>query len=227
MAIASWWADVTTFWAGSREHFKTTGSILPSSRFLANELARPLNSPRPPLRILEVGPGTGPVTRSLLQRLIPGDTLDLVELNPMYTERLKQHLANDPLFMRHASQIRIIPAAIESVPGESLYDVIVSGLPLNGFPPGLVRRIYHALRRLISPGGTLTYFEYAWIRPIQKLAANAEERKRIAKVARIVERYIRKFQCGKTLVPANVPPAYVRRLKLKPASSEIDKHRRP
>src|SRR3954452_8300024 len=85
-----------SFWRESRRHFRTTGALLPSSRFLARALSAPLAGPRPPWHILEVGPGTGSVTREILRRLQPGDRLDAVELNGHFVQRLNVGLQHDP-----------------------------------------------------------------------------------------------------------------------------------
>jgi len=69
------------FFREFRHHFRTTGAILPSSRFLARALVRHLRGPRAPSRILEVGPGTGSVTCEIARRMLPGDRLDAVEIN--------------------------------------------------------------------------------------------------------------------------------------------------
>src|SRR6185312_11129733 len=74
------WVECGKFFRECRRHFHTTGAILPSSRFLARALVRPMRGPRPPWRILEVGPGTGSVTREIARRMLPGDRLDAVEI---------------------------------------------------------------------------------------------------------------------------------------------------
>src|SRR5437764_12747057 len=93
------WNECETCWKESRHHFRTTGALMPSSRFLARALAAPLGHARPPGRILEVGPGTGSVTREILRRLIPGDQLDAVELNSRFIERLELCFRHDPKFI--------------------------------------------------------------------------------------------------------------------------------
>src|SRR5436190_19361465 len=69
------------FWRAFRSDYFPTGSLWPSSRFLGRELAANLRGPRPPARVLEIGAGTGPVTHEIVQRLLPGDRFDVVEIN--------------------------------------------------------------------------------------------------------------------------------------------------
>src|SRR5581483_5471549 len=80
------WVECGDFFREFRRHFPATGAILPSSRFLARALVRPLRSPRPACRILEVGPGTGSVTREIVWRMQSGDRLDAVEINGRFVE---------------------------------------------------------------------------------------------------------------------------------------------
>lgn len=215
------WSECETFWKESRHHFRTTGALMPSSRFLARALASPLGHARPPCRILEVGPGTGSVTREILRRLRPGDQLDAVELNQRFIDRLELCFAHDPRFIPHRHQVRLIHAPVEDLPGEAVYDHIVSGLPLNNFPSALVKDIFKAYVRLLKPGGVLTYFEYVLIRQLKTPFVNKSERRRLYRVGRIVERYIDDFQVKRRQVLMNVPPAIVRHLQLKPSAGGV------
>jgi phospholipid N-methyltransferase len=211
------WNECGTFWRVSRRHFRTTGALLPSSRFLARALAAPLSAPRAPGRILEVGPGTGSVTREIVRRMLPGDQLDAVELNEHFVERLRLHLAHDPRFTGHRHQVRVIHSPVQAVEGEALYDHIISGLPLNNFPVALVRDIFRAYSRLIKPGGVLTYFEYVFVRQLKSPFVGRRERRRLYRVGRVVSQYIRSFQVRRKQILMNVPPAVVRHLHLKPS----------
>ena len=82
--------DHRLFFRQFRENFQTTGSIAPSSRWLSTSLARYVPGERPGRRILEVGPGTGAVTRRIVPRMAADDTLDLVEMNAEFVARLRQ-----------------------------------------------------------------------------------------------------------------------------------------
>src|SRR5262249_18365675 len=147
------------FFRESRRHFRNTGSLLPSSRFLAKALVTELKKPRGPSRILEVGPGTGSVTKQILRHLLPGDRLDAVEINETFLELMQQRFDYEWAFWRWRDQVRLIHGAIEDMPGEGVYDYIISGLPLNNFPVAQVREIYRVYNRLLKPGGTLSYYE--------------------------------------------------------------------
>jgi phosphatidylethanolamine/phosphatidyl-N-methylethanolamine N-methyltransferase len=212
-------SECGTFFRESRRHFRATGAVMPSSRFLARALASPLGGPRRPCHILEVGPGTGSVTREVLKRMIPGDRLDAVELNEHFVQRIRLLLQHDPRFSRFREQVRVIHSPVEKIVGEGVYDHIISGLPLNNFPVALVREIFRAYMRLLKPGGTLSYFEYSLIRQLKSPFVGRRERRRLYRVGRIVNGYIRSYQVQRQQVLMNVPPAVVRHLHLKPSFS--------
>ena len=211
------WVECGDFFRESRRHFRDTGSFLPSSRFLAHALASELRRKREPGRILEVGPGTGSVTSEILRYMMPADHLDLVELNDHFISHLQRRFDQEMKFWLRRDQASLIHSAIEKLPGEGIYDYIVSGLPLNNFSVAQVREIYRVYDRLLKPGGTLSYYEYVLIRQLKTPFSNRRERRRLYRVGRVVGDYIRAYQVRSQRVFMNVPPAIVRHLKLKPA----------
>jgi phospholipid N-methyltransferase len=204
------------FFREFRRHFRTTGAVLPSSRFLAAALTVPLRQQRPASRILEVGPGTGSVTRAIARRMLPGDRLDAVEINGRFVRLLRERIDTDKAFREHGQQIEVIHAAAEDLIGDSVYDYIVSGLPLNNFPVASIREIFAAYARLLKPGGTLSYYEYALVRQLKWPLVDRRERRRLFRVGRVMRGYIRDFQVRREQIFINVPPATVRHLQLKP-----------
>jgi phospholipid N-methyltransferase len=218
-----YWVECGNFLRETRRHFDKTGALLPSSRFLARALVSEFRKSRNlngvlhgPCRILEVGPGTGSVTREILRHLQPGDRLDAVELNGRFAALLKRRLANEWLFHFNRDQVKVIHAAVEDLPGEAIYDFIVSGLPLNNFPVAQVREIFRVYKRLLKPGGTMTYYEYVLIRQLKTPFVGRRERRRLYRVGRVVSDYIRDYEVRRQKVLINVPPAIVRHLHLKP-----------
>jgi phospholipid N-methyltransferase len=210
------WVECGDFFREFRRHFQTTGAILPSSRFLARALVKPLRLPRTPSRILEVGPGTGSVTREIARRLLPDDRLDAVEINGRFVKMLEARLQTDKVLRPRCDQIHVIHAAVQDLLGDSVYDFIVSGLPLNNFPVVLVREIFSTYTRLLKPGGMLSYYEYTLLRHLKTPFVGRRERRRLFRVGRVLRGYIRNFQVRRERIFINVPPATVRHLRLKP-----------
>jgi phospholipid N-methyltransferase len=209
------WAEYGDFFREFRRDFHHTGAMLPSGLFLAQALARPLLSPRGPARMLEVGPGTGAVTRAIARRMLPGDRLDAVEINTRFARMLEEHVALAPVFAAHRDRIEVINAPVEQLLGESVYDFIISGLPLNNFNVAQVRGVFAAYNRLLKPGGMLSYFEYTLVRQLKAPFVDRRERRRLFRVGRVVGGYVRAYQVRRERVFMNVPPAIVRHLQLK------------
>lgn len=202
----------------TRRQFRSTGAVLPSSRFLARALVSELRKPRGPARILEVGPGTGSVTDEIIQYMLPWDRLDAVEINAHFVHVLQHRL--DTEWRARRDQVHLIHAPVEEVPGEGVYDYIVSGLPFNNFPVSLVRAIFQAYSRLLKPGGTLSYFEYTFVRELKHAFVDPRERRRLYRVGRVVRRYIDAYQVRRERIFINVPPAIVRHLRLRPRPAD-------
>ena len=109
-----------------REEFEATGAVAPSSRFLARAIAKPFEQREGPARVLEVGPGTGAVTRRIVQLLKADDRLDLVELNGKFVEILERKFRDDPLFQAAADRRHMGNS------GQPGYDVLQSHLASFG-----------------------------------------------------------------------------------------------
>src|ERR1700693_3635413 len=68
------------------------GAVQPSGRALARTMASYVD---PALKgpVVEIGPGTGPVTAALLHRGVPAERLVLVEFNPEFCGLLRERFA--------------------------------------------------------------------------------------------------------------------------------------
>ncbi|MFC4032299.1 class I SAM-dependent methyltransferase [Streptomyces polygonati] len=149
--------DRACFTAQMFAAFHATGAVAPSSRRLARALARPLahRSGDRPLAVLEVGAGTGAVSRVLAELLGPDDSLDLVELNPRFAARLR----GDRRLTGH-DRIRVINAPVTELGRDRRYDVIVSTLPFANFDPPELTAVLDFYRDALAPGGQLAYIAY-------------------------------------------------------------------
>jgi len=203
------------FFRQFRQKFETTGAVAPSSRFLATAMTRYLaaRDPETPVRVLEIGPGTGPVTDSIVNLLRPGDRFDLVELNDEFVEILERRFQKETSWSAVRLQSTIHRLPIQEFQATEPYDFVISGLPLNNFPADLVKTITDAYFRLLKPGGTLSYFEYMYVRPVRKKVTRGAELQRITTIDRILSDHCRTMRIHRDSVWINIPPAWVQHLR--------------
>jgi phospholipid N-methyltransferase len=195
--------------------FRTTGAIAPSGRHVAARLAAPLAraGSRAPVRVLEVGAGTGPVTRELAALLRPADRLDVVEVNPRFVAVLEHDLRTDRALAAAGDRITVVPGSITEVDLAGRYDVIVSCLPFTNFHPGEVRAILDRYLAVLVPGGHLTYFGYLGTRAARGLLGGRAEVARHRAVGAVLAEFTGRYGSGRGTVWANLPPARVWHLR--------------
>jgi len=207
-------SEYSTFLREFGRTFDTTGALLPSGRFLARALARPLREHAgEPMRILEVGPGTGAVTQEIVRHVRPEDRLHIVELNERFVSVLRRRFDIEPRFRRVAEQTAIFHAPVQALRLDEPYDYIVCGLPFNNFPAELVETIFGHLIGILRPGGCMTFFEYLWVRPVKKLVASREQRRRVVEVGDVLRRYLAQYEQSHDNVYLNVLPAVAHYLR--------------
>ena len=204
-----------------RQRFTTTGSIAPSSRSLARAMTGPLRDRPGPRRILEIGPGTGAVTRRIVRLMRPGDRLDLVELNETFAGILRRRFETDPAYRAVAGQSQLHECPIQEYQADGTYDIIISGLPINNFQVELVREIFDAYFRLLAPGGVLSYFEYMYMRPMRKLISGRNTRERLNGLDAFLAPVLARHRLRTSWVFVNLPPAWVQHLQLETATQPI------
>jgi phosphatidylserine decarboxylase len=183
----------------------TTGAIWPSSRQLSQAMVDPafdVDSPRGPLRILEVGAGVGPVTAEILARLTPDDTLDVVELNPALFALLEKRFAN-AVIRPNLHNVNVL-----EFHSPQRYHHIISGLPLANFPTEVVAGIYEKFFDLLEPGGKLIMFHHIASRELVRAFSGPKNRRRAKEVMQIEAR-LAPFVVGERVVVLNVPPSRV------------------
>ena len=207
--------DRAAFVSQFRRQFETTGSITPSSRFLAASMTRFLaerDSDRP-VRVLEVGPGTGPVTSRIVELLKPSDTFDLVELNEAFVAILRNKFETVADWQKVAEISTVHQLPLQDFNAPEKYDFVISGLPMVNFPADVVRMLSAAYFEHLKPGGRLSYFEYMYMRPLRKMVSSRTERQRVAEVAQIMQGHCDQHQIARDNVWINFPPAWVVHLR--------------
>ncbi len=199
------------------QNFHSTGAVLPSGRLLARALCRhalcKAGDSAASRQILEVGPGTGAVTRRLVQCVGPADRLTLIELNDAFVAHLRQRFAGEPAFQAVADRSRIVQGRLEEMPAEPKFDFIISGLPLNNFSVENVEQILAVYRRLLAPGGVLSFFEYMAVRPVKRVISGASERLRLTGIQHALDALYAAGKAERDWVWPNVPPAWVNHVR--------------
>lgn len=198
------------------EDAEHVGAILPSSRFLAREVAHSLRfvSQRP-CRVLEVGPGTGPVTGEVLGRLGAGDRLTVYELNRRFCRILEERF---PAGQQNA-ELTIVNAPIQQLPTAERFDHIIMGIPVNNLAPPMLSELLHRLIHALTDDGVFVFYEYARIPGLQESWFHGVKRQRWQRTRRVLERILKRHEFKSERVMMNVPPLHVHYLQKRHASA--------
>ncbi|MDI9917309.1 methyltransferase domain-containing protein [Rhodococcus sp. IEGM 1379] len=197
----------------ARDNFGDVGAVAPSSPSLARAMVAPLDRYRLPRTVLEVGAGTGAVTAALIDRLAPGDRLDVVESNAAFARALQT--VTEASTMTTRPQTTVHTTRIEAFQSAVRYDVIVSGLPFTNFAPDEVGVILDSYDALLTDGGSIVYFAYVGTRRLRSVTASRNEARRHLAVEKLLSDYRGRFDTSLATVWCNLPPARVWDLRRK------------
>lgn len=161
---------------------RAIGAICPSSDTLAQQVVRHLPSNLPG-QVVELGAGTGAITRALLQHGVPPGKLIVVEQSGVLAKQLRRRFPQITVAQGDAAHLG---RYLESKP----VCAVVSGLPLRSLPRATVRTIMSSVEDALAPGGMFIQFTYNLRAPI------AEVPRHFSKVA-------------SNIVWRNIPPARV------------------
>ena len=101
------------------------GAVTPSSKMLARAMARYVD-PHSDGPVVELGPGTGPVTAALVEAGVDPSRLVLVEFNPAFCRILRTRYPSATLVQGDAYSMRRLLETLLLQPAAA----VVSGLPL-------------------------------------------------------------------------------------------------
>lgn len=207
-------ADQLRFLKGYLRRPNIVGALAPSSHALAAALCEPYRQHRQPARILEVGAGTGAVTRHIGRLLRDKDELDICEIVPDFADILEEEVLSLSDFAPAVAdgRVRLLRAAFQDIPFEGRYDFVISGLPLTAFDLRDVREVFQVVKKTLKPGGVFSYFEYMGLRRTSRVLAVGRRRGRIRLVSAYLSRRIRDFQFDRQTVLWNILPAHARHL---------------
>jgi phosphatidylethanolamine/phosphatidyl-N-methylethanolamine N-methyltransferase len=151
---------LTFFWQWLKNPLRTA-AVAPSSAELAAAMIDEL--PDDTRRVIELGGGTGAITRALLAAGIHARQLLVLELN----EELHAHLhARFPAVHVVLGDAHSLPRLARDYLAQGPADAIVSSLGLLTMPPEMQREILQAALECLKPEGVLVQFTYGPTAPV-------------------------------------------------------------
>ncbi len=143
-----------TFFRAAWQNIRQTGSVMESSPVLTKRMTNIIQFQKS-LSIVELGAGTGVMTKRILEKMSPASTLTSFEINPVLYRQLTA--VQDQRASHLNADVLRLPSY---VPNDSA-DYILSGIPLANLDAGtktqLLERCYEALK----PGGFFIQFQYS------------------------------------------------------------------
>jgi len=141
----------------------STGAVMPSSKALARTMARHVD-PNASGPVIELGPGTGPVTEALVKQGVDPARLILVEFNSDFCRLLRARYPAATVVQGDAYRLRRLLTTYVTEPVAA----VVSSLPLMTKPLRTRLRLISDVMALLTPNAPFVQFTYAMVQPIPK-----------------------------------------------------------
>jgi len=158
--ISRWRSEANRNWVFFRQWLRSplkTASVVPSSPRLGRAMAEAL--PLGVRRVVELGAGTGAITRALIRYKVQPENLLVLELNADLCRDLRVDFPDSQVVCGDA---RELPALLSATPGfeDAKTDAVVSSLGFLSMPPPLIEEIIAASFRCLPPNGVFVQFTY-------------------------------------------------------------------
>ena len=185
-------SDLLHFLRSRKSNPEKVGAVMPSGDALARLITKKIDASHAP--VIELGAGTGALTRALLARGVDEADLTLIESGPNFLKMLRERFP----------RAHVVKADAARLAGHDLYPAgsvgaVVSGLPLLSMSPrkimGVLTGAFHYLRE----DGAFYQFTYGPRCPVPKAI-----RERLGLESKRIGRTLR-----------NLPPATVYRITRK------------
>jgi phosphatidylethanolamine/phosphatidyl-N-methylethanolamine N-methyltransferase len=139
------------------------GAVLPSGMSLARAMAEGIDLAAPGV-VVELGGGTGNVTRALLAAGVPREDLIVIEREPTLCVLIAERFPGIGVICADARDLSGLPAILDGRPVKC----VVSGLPLLSIERSDCRRILQSAFDLLAPDGLFLQFTYTPVSPIAR-----------------------------------------------------------
>jgi phosphatidylethanolamine/phosphatidyl-N-methylethanolamine N-methyltransferase len=149
-------------------------SVFPSSPFVGRAMTQAIAN-RPAPRVIELGAGTGAVTRQLIRNGVTASDLTLIEIDAQLGRHLRCTFPEVDVIVAPAQEAAKIWRERNGPP----VGAVVSTLPMRLFSKPLIRSVMRSALETLAPGGLFVQFTYrlgspAPIRIVNRLGLTAE-----------------------------------------------------
>lgn len=149
------------------------GAVLPSSPALARLVARQVRL-NPDEAVVELGAGTGSVTKALLRAGIPAERMFVIEIDPALCTFLRRQFPQAQVIQGDATRLT------DLVPWKWVGKVsyVISGIPMVPIPLEIQRKMIKAWFDVMTPNGLLLQYTYSLVSPIPEKKLGVKGRRR-------------------------------------------------
>ncbi len=173
-------------WGRSLQNFRQICSLFPSSPFVGRAMSWAI-AERPAEHVVELGAGTGAVTRQLISYGVAPGQLTLVEIDSHLGGHLRRSFADMDVIIAPAQDL----AKLWRERNGPAVGAVVSTMPMRLFGKKTIMSIMRSSLAVLEPGGVFVQFTYRQSSPVPERIYNA--------LGLTAERYCR--------VWINLPPA--------------------
>jgi phospholipid N-methyltransferase len=155
-------SDFLLFLGKFLRHGTKIASLAPSSPWLSRATVRPIDWTTARV-VVELGAGTGPITKVLAELAPPSCRVLALERDPDFARLLRERFGSQPNLEIIEGDCRDLDAMLAER-GIAQADAIVSGLPVPSFPADLQRELFRVVKKVLAPGGVYTQItELPWV----------------------------------------------------------------
>jgi phosphatidylethanolamine/phosphatidyl-N-methylethanolamine N-methyltransferase len=150
--------DIPLFLRQVRQSPGHVGAVIPSSPVLGRNMAQKIGAA--PEHVVEIGAGTGALSREILASGIAPANLTIFEMNSDFCTRLRREFPDVTVHNRMAQDMGML----------GIRDVcaVVSGLPLLNMPEEVQMSIAQAVFKALKPGAPMVQFTYGLKPPLAR-----------------------------------------------------------
>ncbi|MEM6720517.1 MAG: rRNA adenine N-6-methyltransferase family protein [Bacteroidota bacterium] len=149
--------DRLKFFREAIRDIKTSGTIVPSSRFLTKRMVKHIDFANVKV-IVEFGPGNGIITKEILKRIQPHTKLIAFEINDRFFESLEK-IKHSQLIIEKVSAEEI--SSVLKKHGFDQVDCVVSSLPFTNIPAEISDRILSNTYAAMEKNSVFVQYQYS------------------------------------------------------------------